>query len=74
MDVRFTLYHDGDPVAAKIAEPFAAQVQRQFEHEERFYNPSPALAPTENVTTTFRKWAAQIYAATPCSRRSDAST
>jgi hypothetical protein len=70
VDVRFTFYHSGDPVAAKIAEPFAAEVKRQFEQdmpiwEAKFYNPSPALAPSEKGITTFRKWAAQFYAADP---------
>jgi hypothetical protein len=30
VDVRFTPYRVGDPVAAMIAEPFAADVQRKF--------------------------------------------
>ena len=66
--VRFTMYHDeGDELAAKIAIPFGAEVERQFDQdipiwEHKRYQPSPALAPSEKPITEFRKWARQFYA------------
>lgn len=70
VDVRFTFYHSGDATAAKIAPPFAAEVQRQFEQdipiwESKFYLDRPALAPIEKPITVFRRWAAQFYAGEP---------
>lgn len=66
VDVRFTLYHDGDEIAAKIGVGFAAEVSRQFNEdipiwENKRYQPSPALAPSERPVTEFRRWAAQFY-------------
>jgi phenylpropionate dioxygenase-like ring-hydroxylating dioxygenase large terminal subunit len=66
VDVRFTLYHSGDEIAAKIGVGFAAEVSRQFDEdipiwENKRYQPSPALAPTERPVTEFRRWAAQFY-------------
>jgi phenylpropionate dioxygenase-like ring-hydroxylating dioxygenase large terminal subunit len=66
VDVRFTLYHSGDEIAAKIGVGFAAEVSRQFNEdipiwENKRYQPSPALAPTERPVTEFRRWAAQFY-------------
>jgi phenylpropionate dioxygenase-like ring-hydroxylating dioxygenase large terminal subunit len=66
VEVRFTLYHSGDEIAAKIGDGFAAEVARQFHEdipiwENKRYQPSPALAPTERAVTEFRRWAAQFY-------------
>lgn len=65
--MRFTMYHSGEGAAAKIAPPFAAEVERQFREdipiwEHKRYLPSPALAPSEKAVTQFRRWAAQFYA------------
>jgi len=70
LEVRFTLYHSGDPIAEKIGAGFAAEVARQFNEdipiwENKRYQPSPALAPTERPVTEFRRWAAQFYPETP---------
>ena len=67
VEVRFTLYHSGDPIAEKIGRGFAAEVARQFDEdipiwEHKRYQPSPALAPSEKPVTEFRRWAAQFYA------------
>ena len=67
VEVRFTLYHSGDPIAEKIGTGFAAEVARQFHEdipiwEHKRYQPSPALAPSEKSVTEFRRWAAQFYA------------
>lgn len=67
VDVRFTFYHSGDPIAAKIAPAFAAEVKRQFEQdipiwEAKFFVEHPALAPIEKPITVFRRWASQFYA------------
>ena len=66
VEVRFTLYHSGDPIAEKIGAGFAAEVARQFHEdipiwENKRYQPTPALAPTERPVTEFRRWAAQFY-------------
>lgn len=66
IEVRFTLYHAGDEIAAKIGAAFAAEVSRQFDEdipiwESKRYEPSPALAPSERAVTEFRRWAAQFY-------------
>ena len=68
VEVRFTLYHSGDPIAEKIGAGFAAEVARQFHEdipiwEHKRYQPSPALAPSEKPVTEFRRWAAQFYPA-----------
>lgn len=65
--IRFTFFHDGTEIAAKIATPFVAEVERQFDQdipiwEAKTYLPVPALAPTEKPITELRKWAAQFYA------------
>lgn len=65
--VRFTFYHDGSEIAEKIATPFVAEVERQFDQdipiwESKTYLASPALAPSEKPVTQLRKWAAQFYA------------
>ena len=65
--VRFTFWHDGSDVGAKIAAPFAGEVGRQFDQdipiwESKSYLPVPALAPSEKPVTELRKWAAQFYA------------
>ena len=70
VDVRFTIYYSGDPAAAKIAQPFAAEIKRQFEQdipiwESKFAVERPALAPSEKAITVFRKWASQFYVRTP---------
>lgn len=67
VEVRFTLYHSGDEIAARIGAGFAAEVSRQFHEdvpiwENKRYQPSPALAPSERPVTEFRRWAAQFYA------------
>jgi hypothetical protein len=67
VQVRFTFWHDGSDVGEKIAAPFAAEVERQFEQdipiwEAKFFLPVPALAPSEKPVTELRKWAAQFYA------------
>lgn len=66
IEVRFTLYHSGDPIAEKIGAGFAAEVSRQFGEdipiwENKRYQPSPALAPSERAVTEFRRWAGQFY-------------
>ena len=66
VEVRFTLYHSGDEIAAKIGAGFAAEVSRQFHEdipicENKRYQPTPALAPSERPVTEFRRWAAQFY-------------
>jgi nitrite reductase/ring-hydroxylating ferredoxin subunit len=66
VEVRFTLYHSCDEIAAKIGTAFAAEVARQFDEdipiwENKRYQPSPALAPSERPVTEFRRWAAQFY-------------
>lgn len=66
VEVRFTLYHSGDEIAAKIGAGFAAEVSRQFAEdipiwEAKRYQPTPALAPSERPVTEFRRWAAQFY-------------
>ncbi len=65
--VRFTFWHDGSEIGAKIAAPFAGEVARQFDQdipiwESKSYLPVPALAPSEKPVTELRKWAAQFYA------------
>jgi nitrite reductase/ring-hydroxylating ferredoxin subunit len=70
VQVRFTFWHDGSDIAGKIAAPFSAEVERQFDQdipiwESKTFLPVPALASTEKPVTEFRKWAAQFYAATP---------
>ena len=67
IEVRFTLYHSGDEIAAKIGASFAAEVSRQFDQdipiwENKVFVPTPALAPSEKPVTEFRRWAAQFYA------------
>jgi nitrite reductase/ring-hydroxylating ferredoxin subunit len=69
VEVRFTLYHSGDEIAAKIGAGFAAEVKRQFDEdipiwENKRFQPTPALAPSERPVTEFRRWAAQFYAET----------
>ena len=64
--IRMDFFHGGDEASASIAEPFAKEVQRQFEQdvpiwENKRYLPSPALAPNEKPITEFRSWAAQFY-------------
>lgn len=70
VQVRFTFWHGGSDVAGKIAAPFSAEVERQFDQdipiwESKTFLPVPTLASTEKPVTEFRKWAAQFYAATP---------
>jgi phenylpropionate dioxygenase-like ring-hydroxylating dioxygenase large terminal subunit len=70
VDVRFTFYHSGDPMAEKISAGFSAEVERQFDQdipiwESKSFVPSPALAPSEKAVTVFRKWASQFYADVP---------
>lgn len=65
--VKFTFFHDGTDIGAKIAPGFAAEVERQFDQdipiwEHKTYLPVPALAPTEKPVTEFRRWAQQFYA------------
>lgn len=66
VEVRFTLYHSGDEIAAKIGAAFAAEVARQFNEdipiwESKRYQPTPALAPSEKPVTEFRRWAGRFY-------------
>jgi phenylpropionate dioxygenase-like ring-hydroxylating dioxygenase large terminal subunit len=66
VEVRFTFFHSGDEIAAKIGVGFAAEVRRQFEQdvpiwEHKRFVPTPALAPSERPVTEFRRWAAQFY-------------
>lgn len=65
--VRFTFYHDGSDLGQRIAAPFAAEVERQFDEdipiwESKTFLAVPALAPSEKPLTDFRKWASQFYA------------
>lgn len=65
--IRMDFFHGGDDVSASIAEPFAKEVQRQFEQdvpiwENKRFVASPALAPYERPITEFRAWARQFYA------------
>ena len=65
--IRFTFFHEGSEIAARVATPFVAEVDRQFDQdipiwEAKTYLPVPALAPTEKPITELRKWAAQFDA------------
>ena len=65
--IRMDFFHGGDDLSASIAEPFAKEVQRQFEQdvpiwENKRFVEVPALAPNEKPITEFRAWAAQFYA------------
>lgn len=65
---RFTFYHAGDELSAKVGKSFAEEVRRQFQQdipiwESKFAMPRPALAPSEQPIATFRKWASQFYVA-----------
>lgn len=67
LKVRFTFFHDGSEIAAKIAEPFAAEVERQFDQdipiwESKTFLEVPALAPSEKPIMEMRRWASQFYA------------
>jgi phenylpropionate dioxygenase-like ring-hydroxylating dioxygenase large terminal subunit len=70
MEVRQTIYHAaGDEIGAKIGVAFGVEVERQFGQdipiwENKRYQPSPALAPSERAVTEFRRWARQFYAET----------
>ncbi|MEL6891535.1 MAG: Rieske 2Fe-2S domain-containing protein [Actinomycetota bacterium] len=64
--IRFDFFHGGDEVSAGIAEPFAAEVERQFEQdvpiwENKRYVDPPALAPNEKPIADFRRWASRFY-------------
>jgi nitrite reductase/ring-hydroxylating ferredoxin subunit len=65
--IRMDFFHGGDDTSASISEPFAAEVERQFEQdvpiwENKRFVESPALAPNEKPITDFRRWASQFYA------------